>query len=75
MKCVDDFRLRFGKQELVPVVIGGMGVSIVLGLLYYGAMAVCVAMGKGGSLPPAASAWAAHVAFAAIGCWLIARTA
>ncbi len=28
MKCVDDFRLRFGKQELVPIVIGGMGVDI-----------------------------------------------
>ena len=28
MNCVDDFRLRFGKQELVPIVIGGMGVDI-----------------------------------------------
>ncbi len=28
MKCVDDFRLHFGKQELVPIVIGGMGVDI-----------------------------------------------
>lgn len=28
MKRVDDFRLRFGRQELVPVVIGGMGVDI-----------------------------------------------
>ncbi|TXT27023.1 MAG: 2-nitropropane dioxygenase NPD [Gallionellaceae bacterium] len=28
MKCADDFRLRFGKQELVPIVIGGMGVDI-----------------------------------------------
>jgi nitronate monooxygenase len=28
MKCVDDFRLRFGKQELVPIMIGGMGVDI-----------------------------------------------
>jgi len=28
MKCVDDFRLRFGKQEYVPIVIGGMGVDI-----------------------------------------------
>jgi nitronate monooxygenase len=28
MKCVNDFRLRFGKQELVPIVIGGMGVDI-----------------------------------------------
>jgi nitronate monooxygenase len=28
MKCVDDFRLKFGKSELVPIMIGGMGVDI-----------------------------------------------
>ncbi len=28
MKSVDDFRLRFGKRELVPIIIGGMGVDI-----------------------------------------------
>ncbi len=28
MKRVEDFRLRFGKQELVPIMIGGMGVDI-----------------------------------------------
>ena len=28
MKRVDDFRLRFGNQELVPIVVGGMGVDI-----------------------------------------------
>ena len=28
MKCVDDFRLRLGKHELVPIVTGGMGVDI-----------------------------------------------
>ena len=28
MKRVDDFRLRLGKQELVPIMIGGMGVDI-----------------------------------------------
>lgn len=28
MKRVDDFRLTLGKQELVPIVIGGMGVDI-----------------------------------------------
>ena len=28
MKCVDDFRLIFGKQELVPIMVGGMGVDI-----------------------------------------------
>jgi nitronate monooxygenase len=28
MKCVDDFRLRLGRHELVPIVTGGMGVDI-----------------------------------------------
>lgn len=28
MKCVDDFRLHLGRHELVPIVIGGMGVDI-----------------------------------------------
>ena len=28
MKCVDDFRLRFGKNEYVPIMVGGMGVDI-----------------------------------------------
>lgn len=28
MKRVDDFRLRFGNKEIVPIVIGGMGVDI-----------------------------------------------
>ena len=28
MKRVDDFRLKFGKKEYVPIVVGGMGVDI-----------------------------------------------
>jgi hypothetical protein len=28
MKRVDDFRLRFGNEEYVPIMIGGMGVDI-----------------------------------------------
>ncbi|WP_174875864.1 nitronate monooxygenase [Vogesella oryzae] len=28
MKCVDDFRLRLGEHELVPIMQGGMGVDI-----------------------------------------------
>jgi len=28
MKCVDDFRLRLGQHELVPIMTGGMGVDI-----------------------------------------------
>ena len=27
-KRVDDFRLKFGKHELVPIMVGGMGVDI-----------------------------------------------
>ena len=28
MKCVDDFRLKLGGKEYVPIMIGGMGVDI-----------------------------------------------
>lgn len=28
MKRVDDFRLTFGKKEIVPIIVGGMGVDI-----------------------------------------------
>jgi nitronate monooxygenase len=28
MKCVDDFRLRLGNKEYVPIMVGGMGVDI-----------------------------------------------
>ena len=28
MKCVDDYRLKFGRTELVPIMVGGMGVDI-----------------------------------------------
>ena len=28
MQCIDDFRLRFGNRELVPILVGGMGVDI-----------------------------------------------
>lgn len=28
MKCVDDFRLKLGDKEVVPIMVGGMGVDI-----------------------------------------------
>ena len=28
MKRVDDFRLKFGQKEYVPIMVGGMGVDI-----------------------------------------------
>jgi nitronate monooxygenase len=33
MRCVNDYRLRFGTRELVPIVCGGMGVDISTGSL------------------------------------------
>jgi len=33
MKCVDDFRLRFGKREVLPIMVGGMGVDISTAIL------------------------------------------
>ena len=46
MKCVDDFRLQFGKQELVPIIIGGMGVDISTAELALEAVAVLQCIGQ-----------------------------
>jgi nitronate monooxygenase len=33
MKRLDDFRLQLGKHELVPIMVGGMGVDISTSML------------------------------------------
>ena len=52
----------------------GIGVSVVVVLLYFGVNSVCLALGKGGSLPPAFSAWFSNLFFATIGIYLIKST-
>jgi LPS export ABC transporter permease LptG len=54
-------------------VLIGVGMSIVIGLLYYAFIAVFIAFGKAGILPPAAAAWMGNFVFACIGVWLINR--
>ncbi len=51
----------------------GIGTSLVVVLLYYGINSMCLAMGKGGVLAPALSAWLCNFVFAAIGVYLIRR--
>ena len=41
----------------------GMGMSVLLGVLYYGALAVSVALGKGGMLAPWVAVWLPHGIF------------
>jgi lipopolysaccharide export system permease protein len=52
----------------------GIGTSLGVVLLYYGVHSACLAMGKGGLLPPFLSAWSANIAFALVGAWLIRET-
>lgn len=53
----------------------GIGTSVCVVIAYYGMHSICVALGKGGQLPPVLSAWFANLAFTAIGVYLIRRTA
>ncbi|MFC1590686.1 LPS export ABC transporter permease LptG [Candidatus Omnitrophota bacterium] len=52
-------------------VIVGVGMGIAIGLIYYGAIAISVAFGKAGFLPPIVSAWLANIAFGLFGVYLI----
>jgi len=51
--------------------IMGMGMSILIGFIYYALMAACLALGKGGILPPFISAHCANVIFSFVGIALI----
>lgn len=51
----------------------GMGLAIGAAVAFYGVQAVCVAIGKGGVLAPAAAAWGANLVFGGFGVWLLRR--
>ena len=53
----------------------GLGTSLGVVLVYYAANSVCLAMGKGGTLPPLLAAWLSNVFFAGVGIYLIKNTA
>ncbi|MBN2453365.1 MAG: LPS export ABC transporter permease LptG [Candidatus Omnitrophica bacterium] len=52
-------------------VLLGIGMSIAIGLLYYASMAIFLAFGRAGILPPFLSAWLGNILFAGWGIYLI----
>ncbi|MCX7780722.1 MAG: LptF/LptG family permease [Negativicutes bacterium] len=53
----------------------GLGISIIIILIYYAIMTVCTALGQGGTLPPVVAAWIPNIIGLVIGCFLIRRAA
>ena len=53
----------------------GIGMSIVIGLLYYAIIAISLALGKAGILPPIVAAWFGNVVFTAFGVYLLNKRA
>lgn len=62
------------KQERRSGAMMGLAFGILLGVLYYFVMAICVALGKGGFLPPLLAAWAANILFLGGGLFLLRKT-
>lgn len=52
----------------------GIGTSVVVVLLYYSINSICLALGKGGVIPPAVAGWSSNVFFACVGVFLIKKT-
>jgi lipopolysaccharide export LptBFGC system permease protein LptF len=49
----------------------GIGLGVVLALMYWTAMSVFAALGAGGAIPPLLAAWAANLLFAAVALYLL----
>lgn len=83
------YKVSFSFISLIIILIGapfalittrggvliGVGMSIGIGLLYYAFIAMSLAFGKAGLLPPVAAAWLGNVLFAGIGIHLINKRA
>lgn len=79
------YKVSFAFINLIIILIGapfalintrggvmiGIGMSIVIGLLYYAFIAISLAFGKAGILPPMLAAWLGNIVFTGIGIHLI----
>ena len=79
------YKLAFPFVSFVVILIGaplamrpersgmmrGIGASVVIVALYYGIGSFCLALGKGGVLPPFLSAWFGNLLFLGVGIYLI----
>lgn len=52
-------------------VLIGIGMSIAIGLLYYASIAISLAFGKAGIIPPSVAAWSGNIVFAGLGVYLM----
>lgn len=64
------FALKIKRRGKAAAMMG-MGISIVIGFIYYTFMAMFIALGKGGILPPFISAHIANIIFGSIGIMMI----
>jgi len=76
-----NYKISFCFISLIIIVVGapfalistrggvliGIGMSVAIGLLYYASIAIFLAFGKGGLLPPTLAAWLGNILFAWIG--------
>ena len=79
------YKVSFSVISLIIILIGapfalittrggvliGLGMSITIGLLYYAFIAMALAFGKAGILPPAVAAWLGNAVFAILGVYLV----
>jgi len=64
------FAIRIKRRGKTAAIMG-MGMSIVIGFIYYALMATCLALGKGGILSPYLAAHLANIIFASVGITMI----
>jgi len=53
----------------------GLGLSIIIILIYYAVMTVCTALGQGGTLPPVVAAWIPNILGIIVGAIFVRRAA
>jgi len=63
----------FGLSSRKGGAIWGIGTSVAIGLVYYAVLAISLALGKGGWMPPILAAWNANIIFLIIGIVLLAK--
>ncbi|MFC1480350.1 LptF/LptG family permease [Candidatus Omnitrophota bacterium] len=82
-----NYKLAFPFTALITVLVGvpfsietgrasaliGMARGIMIAMLYLPAMAISLALGKGGVLPPVVAAWLSNVVFALVGIYFVNR--
>ncbi|MFH1553197.1 MAG: LptF/LptG family permease [Candidatus Omnitrophota bacterium] len=80
-----NYKLSFPFTALITVLVGvpfsietgrasaliGMARGIMIAMLYLPVMAISLALGKGGALPPVVAAWLSNVVFALVGIYFV----